>query len=191
MKCLRRKSRLKKGLIIIDFDGTLYNTRIANCLAYVEALREYGYILDKKLFYESYSGMYYLDFLPEIVNSMSTVEKVHEKKVEIYNKYYDIIAENVILYDFLKGIKNDYYLVLLTNASRKNCLEVLKYFDKDNFFDDIVTGDDVEKRKPHNEGINKIIQKYKVPLENILLIEDDIRNVNIPEIKSLVLNNYE
>lgn len=190
MKCLERDCRLKKGLVIVDFDGTLYNTRRANYTAYNEALREYGYFLDMKLFYESYVGLHYLDFLPKFVDDMQIVEKVHEKKVEIYKDYYNLIEENVMLYDLLQGIRDEYYIVILTNASKRNCMEVLRYFQKDTFFDDIVTGDDVKKRKPHNEGINKIIQKYNIPLENVLLIEDDIRNVNKPEIKAFVLNNF-
>lgn len=183
-------NKLKKGLIIVDFDGTLYNTAKANREAYNEALREYGYVIDMKLFQKLYTGMHYLDFLPEIVDSSSMVEKVHNKKVEVYKNYYDSIEENTVLYDLLTGVKEEYYLVILTNASRNNCIGVLRYFGKESFFDDIVTGDDVENRKPHNEGINKILKKFQISEKNTLLIEDDVSNVNIPTIKSLVLYNF-
>ena len=50
-------------LILLDFDGTLADTRRANTLAYVATLREAGYTLTEEEYAARYFGMRCDDFL--------------------------------------------------------------------------------------------------------------------------------
>jgi hypothetical protein len=50
-------------LILLDFDGTLADTRRANTLAYVATLREAGYALTEEEYAAKYFGMRCNEFL--------------------------------------------------------------------------------------------------------------------------------
>ena len=43
-------------LLLLDFDGTLADTRRANTLAYVDALAEEGFELSEELYLQKYFG---------------------------------------------------------------------------------------------------------------------------------------
>ena len=181
---------MKKGLVIVDFDGTLYNTANANYCAYKEALQLYDYEMDKDTYISQYFGSPYLDFLSQIIGDKNLIEKVHERKVMLYTKYYDSIEENKLLFDILMHIRKDYYIALLTNASRKSCIEILRYFKRQNVFDYIVTGDDIKVKRSKCEGVCEIINHFDIPVERVLVIEDDIRNIYENEVQSFVLKNF-
>lgn len=66
---------MKKGLVIVDFDGTLYNTANANYCAYKEALQLYDYEMDKDTYISQYFGSPYLDFLSQIIDDKNLIEK--------------------------------------------------------------------------------------------------------------------
>ena len=53
-------------LILLDFDGTLADTRRANTLAYVATLREAGYTLTEEEYAARYFGMRCDEFLTRI-----------------------------------------------------------------------------------------------------------------------------
>lgn len=53
-------------LILLDFDGTLADTRCANTLAYVATLREAGYTLTEEEYAARYFGMRCDEFLTRI-----------------------------------------------------------------------------------------------------------------------------
>ena len=50
-------------LLLLDFDGTLADTRRANTLAYVATLREAGYTLSEEEYAARYFGMRCEEFL--------------------------------------------------------------------------------------------------------------------------------
>ena len=68
---------------------------------------------------------------------------------------------------------NHNIVCLATTASKKNVENLLKYFEIEDLFDYIITGEDVSNGKPDPEVYNKIIMKYPfVSLDNIYIYED-------------------
>ena len=55
-------------LLLLDFDGTLADTRRANTLAYVATLREAGYTLSEEEYAARYFGMRCLNNLTKAGN---------------------------------------------------------------------------------------------------------------------------
>ena len=53
-------------LLLLDFDGTLADTRRANTLAYVDALAEEGFELSEELYLQKYFGLRCTEFLRDI-----------------------------------------------------------------------------------------------------------------------------
>ena len=56
-------------LIIVDLDGTLFDTKDVNYHAYKEAIAPYGYDMDYKYYCEFCNGRHYLDFLPQVTTT--------------------------------------------------------------------------------------------------------------------------
>lgn len=94
--------------------------------------------------------------------------------------YFDYYSENhwkAELYSGIKEIlgylKNKKYPVgIFTGKGRNASLITLNKLDIDQFFDLIITGDDVEDHKPSPEGILKFVNHFKLKPERVLMIGD-------------------
>lgn len=163
-----------KKLYITDFDGTLVDTREANYLAYKESFKK---IYDYELKYEDYYNNFGLrinELLEKLKLDNDKLSDVKKTKVRVYKKYFDNIRINKTLFLHLYHIKhNDNIVCLATTASKKNVENLLKYFEIDDLFDYIITGEDVSNGKPDPEVYQKIMMKYPfVSSNNIYIYED-------------------
>ena len=163
-----------KKLYITDFDGTLVDTREANYFAYKETLKK---IYDDELKPEDYYNNFGLrinELLEKLNLDTDKLSDVKKAKTQVYKKYFDKIKINKSLYSYMCYAKNNHNIVCLaTTASKKNVENLLKYFEIEDLFDYIITGEDVSNGKPDPEVYNKIIMKYPfVSLNNIYIYED-------------------
>lgn len=72
-------------LILLDFDGTLADTRQANTMAYVATLREAGYTLTEQEYEAHYFGMRYDEFLRRFgIDDPAERERLRQRKIELY-----------------------------------------------------------------------------------------------------------
>ena len=60
----------------------------------------------------------------------------------------------------------------MTTASEKNCHEILNRFGIYDFFDLVLTKDDILKSKPDPEGFNKAMEYFGVSPKNTVIFED-------------------
>ena len=75
-------------LMMIDLDGTLFDTKEVNYRAYQAAMAPYGFNIDFKYYCEFCNGRYYMDFLPQITTSDKTIlSNIHQRKKELYSQY--------------------------------------------------------------------------------------------------------
>lgn len=160
-------------LIIVDLDGTLFDTKDVNYHAYKEAISPYGYDMDYKYYCEFCNGRHYLDFLPQI----TTIDKdiltaMHKAKKEAYKNHLDKAVVNQGLVDIIRRMKGEYKTAIVTTASKKNCYDILRQFDLIGLFDLILTHDDIEKAKPNPEGFLKAMMHFDVKPKNTIIFED-------------------
>mgnify|MGYP004539847273 CR=1 FL=1 len=57
-------------LIIVDLDGTLFDTKDVNYYAYKEAIVPYGYDIDYKYYRKFCNGRHYLDFCRRLLRTI-------------------------------------------------------------------------------------------------------------------------
>lgn len=165
--------RMKDKLVICDLDGTLFDTRNLNFSAYKFALAKFGFDLDKEYFFKECNGRHYKEFLPIIMNNdLTHMEEVHALKKKAYSDFLDKAIENTHLFNIISSLKSTYYLAIVTTASRKNCEEILNKFKHLDLFDLIVSGEDVNNKKPDPEGFLKAINHYKIKEEDCIIFED-------------------
>ena len=160
-------------LAIFDLDGTLFDTRQANYLAYKYALNRYGYDLEREYYFSFCNGKFYMDFLPQLVgNDKSVLHGIHSLKKECYHRFIEEIIPNKHLLYILKSIRSSYKTALVTSASHENVETLLSYFKIVDSFDLIVTQEDVKEKKPSPEGFFSAMSKFGAIPENTMIFED-------------------
>ena len=171
LESLKRKHKVKTKLALFDLDGTLYDTRRVNFFSYKKALETVDCTLDYDYFSEYCNGKHYT-FLPMIMKDISHMEEVHELKKSYYSEFLSETIENEHLFRMILCMKQEYYIGLVTTASRKNSEEILKYHNRLDLFDFIISQEDVEKKKPDPEGFVKAMQRYGINPEDTIIFED-------------------
>lgn len=162
--------------IIFDIDGTLTST---NELIFAS----FNHITEK------YLGKTYSK--EEITNLFGPPEDQILKDMcgdnfEMAKKdYYDFYNNNHHMADLYPGIKdllshlkeNNVLLSIYTGKGKKAGVITLKKLDIHDYFDLIITGDDVVEHKPSAEGINKFIEKFKLEKNQVLMVGDSPADV--------------
>ena len=160
-------------LIIVDLDGTLFDTREVNYLAYRDAMQSFGYKLEREYYYQCCNGKHYLDFLRELTtDDLGILSQIHEMKKIYYRKYLNTAILNKGLYKLLEMCKRTCKIALVTTASKDNTRDILDYFGLAQFFDLILTGDDVNQKKPNPEGFLLAMANFGVTAGDSIVFED-------------------
>ena len=162
----------KTKLAIFDLDGTLFNTDDVNYLSYKEALEPFGIELDREYFVGKCNGRSYKDFLPVIMGDSKDIETVHDSKMNLYTEYLPHAKKNEHLIAMMNGMKDEYYLALVTTASKKNTKEITDYFGITDMFDLCLTKEDIKKTKPDPEGFLAAMEFFNVSAKDTVIFED-------------------
>ncbi len=185
---------LKYKGIIFDIDGTLTFT---NRLIF----DSFNHITNK------YLNKIFSD--EEIIKLFGPTEEVilkqlckenYEAARKDYYKYYQENHFIAQLYDGIRELiidlkKDNVLLSIFTGKGRTSSLITLDELGITDFFDLIVTGDDVENHKPSPEGINKFLEKFNLNPAEVLMIGDSPSDIIASkeasvEIASVVWDSY-
>lgn len=169
-------------LMMIDLDGTLFDTKEINYRAYQEAIEPYGYTIDYKYYCDFCNGRHYLDFLPQITTSDEAILlDMHKRKKDAYCKYLRYGRVNQMLVDLIKARGAECKAALVTTASKQNTYDILNEFGLVGIFDLILTHEDITKYKPNPEGFLKAMAKYNVEPEECVIFEDSSVGIEAAE----------
>jgi HAD superfamily hydrolase (TIGR01549 family) len=162
--------------IIFDIDGTLTST---NELIFAS----FNYIAEK------YLGKHFTN--QEISLMFGPTEDVILKQwcpdnyEEVRKDYYAFYEENHFMADLYPGIidildllkKKKILLSIYTGKGRDASIITLKLLKIYDYFDLIITGDEVTEHKPSPEGITLFQDKFNLPKKNVLMIGDSPTDV--------------
>lgn len=171
-----------KKLAIFDFDGTLFDSIDDVVVCFNKVLTIYGFPTLTRDEYIPCLGGNIDDIVSKVLgdnNTPQNLEKVKKTYLDLYNtskKELTIPFNNS--YESLK-ILQDNNVLLAINSNRLN--DSLNEF-VDKFFPDIdfilIEGhDNVNPSKPDPFGVNKIIDKAKVDLDETVYIGDSITDI--------------
>ena len=119
--------------------------------------------------------MSYKRFLPPIIDNDELLEPIHKLKKELYSKNLERAKINEHLFNIIELIKETYHIAIVTTASKKNCLEILEYFNKKQLFDLIISHEDIINVKPNPEGFIKAMEYFDIePKETIIFEDSDV-----------------
>lgn len=163
-------------LICVDLDGTLLDTIPANAASYRAALEEQGFTVTDEYYAERCNGGYYKEFLCPLMGGdpdPADVERVHDRKKELYGQFLHTVRPNRALFELLQNMRAaGHRLACVTTGSRRNATEVLSHFGCVCWFDLILTSEDVEKSKPDPEGYLRAMAQFGVTPAETMIFED-------------------
>lgn len=162
----------KEYLACFDLDGTLFDTKEVNYFSYRDALLTYGIVLDREYFVTKCNGRHYTEFLPIIMGNAEEIDSVHTQKKIAYQKNLDKARINSHLIRMIKLMKESYNTAIVTTASRKNTVDILKYFGCEDLFDLLITQEDVAEIKPSPEGYIKAMNYFGIDSTHTIIFED-------------------
>lgn len=161
-------------LILLDFDGTLVDTRRANACAYIETLSEVGVALTEEEYLEKYYGVRCIEFMRMLgFEDKAKIAQLRQRKVELYPKYFDTVKLNTELWDWCCMMrKMDTKVWIVSTGHVDNIRNVMRYLSLESGIDGIITGDDVEHSKPAPDPFLEAMRREGVTPEETIIFED-------------------
>ena len=161
-------------LILLDFDGTLADTRMANGRAYIQALSEVGIDISIDKYAAKYFGMRCREFLSDVgIESDEDACKLRRRKVEIYPNYFDSVRLNTPLWEWCQMMRTMGAKVWIVSTGHiDNITNVMRHLNIINGVDGIISGDDVTLPKPNPECFLRAMEIEGVTPHETIIFED-------------------
>lgn len=172
-------------LILLDFDGTLADTRRANTLAYVAALGEAGYTLTEEEYTANYFGMRCEEFLTRFgIADPAERERLRLRKIALYPTFFDTVRLNGPLWEFCRQFRGQGGRVwVVSTGSRANIDNVMRHLGIGGpgtpaseaplgCVDGILSGADVERAKPCPDCFLEAMRREGCTPQQTLIFED-------------------
>jgi len=165
-----------KFAYIFDADGVIINTMESHYICYKIALEEVDVPIDKNQLF-SQAGMtgheqikYFCEKAGRKVDH-SDIEKIYQRKRELYMDYIDTATKIDCNIELLKVLRSKSVLVAIaTGSSKPSILPIIEKFSIE--FDALVTAEDVTRGKPNPDLFLCAAERLGVSPENCIVIED-------------------
>ena len=161
-------------LILLDFDGTLVDTREANALAYIATLEEAGIKITQEEYLAHYFGVRCPEFMRMVgVTDPEKIKALRQRKVELYPNYFSTVKLNEPLWSWCQmqrttGVK----VWIVSTGHRVNIANVMQFLHLEYGIDGIISGDDVERPKPYPDCFLKAMELEGVLPSETIIFED-------------------
>ncbi len=165
--------------IFFDMDGVVSNTEPAHEKADAHIFKGYNVTLDER--WKGIKGMRELEVYRKAIDMYSikgaTPEEILAKKIQIFGKFKEDIRLFSGLHSALAAVKGKYRVALVSSSPRAIVEIVVRRFELEKYFEQIVTGDDVKKGKPDPEPYLKAAAEMRVKPGECVVIEDSINGI--------------
>jgi HAD superfamily hydrolase (TIGR01509 family) len=166
-------------LVIFDLDGVLVDACEWHRVALNQALQEIcNYEIPLEEHNSTFNGLPTKEKL-KILTKQKLVkrkdyEAISQRKQELTLELIQKKAKrSKKKIDMIKALKKQgIHVACFTNSIRETAELMLKKTGVLDLLEELVTNEDVKKPKPSPEGYLKVIRKFKVPKENVVIIED-------------------
>ncbi len=170
-------------VLLIDFDGTLVDTRQANYRAYRDVMKEVNFELNEEQYLSEYFGMRCGEFMRKLGFTDSyEIDRMRRRKIEIYPNHFESITLNKPLWDFAQSFRAQGGKVwIVSTGQTANISNVMNYFALTDKVDGLITGADVRNSKPSPECFLKAMSKEGVTPDECLIFEDSVVGLKAAE----------
>jgi beta-phosphoglucomutase len=168
--------------VIFDWDGTLADTRKAILYSFHAALNEIGVEVEDEQI-DRLIGVGAAETFREILRSKKVtfdealIRKLVECKIQAELQVSDITTLFDGALELLKALKGKTKLGVASMKNRPIIDHLLKTTQLKEFFDAVVTVEDIQRNKPDPEVFLKTAQKLQTAPEHCVVVEDSIFGV--------------
>jgi beta-phosphoglucomutase family hydrolase len=164
-----------KGLIF-DLDGTLADTTPYHFIAWNLASKKFGIDMDKA-FLRKFNGSPGKVIATEIIKKYGmedaiSIEEIIKEKIRQFDKFQHEIKPIIPVTDIVRKYHGIFPMAVGTGGHRKTVIRTLETTGMKNYFDIIVTSNDVDNFKPHPETFLKCAEMMNVEPSHIEVFED-------------------
>ncbi len=167
---------MQTRLLLLDFDGTLVDTRQANYRAYRDVLSEIRINLDEELYLAEYFGMRCGEFLRRMgLTDSYEIDRLRRRKIDIYPEHFHTVRLNEWLWGFAQDFRKQGGKVWVVSTGQTvNIRNVMAHLGLEDKFDGVITGADVKNSKPSPECFLKAMAAEGCKPEETLIFEDSV-----------------
>lgn len=176
--------------VIFDMDGCLVDTESVYRLAWKQAFEEYEIIISIEKI-QSWLGLGWdiiAKQIDEITNDRELTLKVRKKREAIFFEHLENNRVKLMpgTLEILTYAKSQNLVVGLASSTyQEKGLIILEHFELVNYFDYIVFGDEVPRRKPFGDIYLKAIENSGLKSEELLVFEDSLTGCQAAEAAKL------
>lgn len=174
----------KISAIIYDLDDTMVNSDPLHVRAWEELLKEYGHNWSDipEGVRASYLGMRVVDICNAIIDYLNLNidrDEFYRRRIELFLEIVEKELEPMPgLLESLERFKNAGFKMAVASSGAQKYIDlVLDKFSIRNYFDAIVTGDDVKIGKPHPDAYLITAEKLHVDPAACLVLEDATKGI--------------
>lgn len=168
---------MKITTLLFDLDGTLINTNELIIASFMHTL--------EKFYPGKYKREHVIPFMgPTLTESFSTVDanRVNELiteyrrfNVEMHDEF---VEEYETVYETIETLHEKGYKIGIVTTKARNVVEMgLSFSRLKQFFDVVVTIDDVQNAKPHPEPIQLALEKLEASPEETIMVGDNYHDI--------------
>ena len=161
-------------LIILDFDGTLADTRTANSRAYVAALAEEGIALSEEEYLARFFGKRCSEFLTEMgITDPAAADRIRRRKIELYPTFFDSVRLNRPLWEFCQSFRAQGTAVWIASTGQPdNLRNAMRHLGLESGIDGIIDGSGVCESKPSPECFLTVMERVGATPAETIIFED-------------------
>lgn len=172
---------MRRNTILFDMDGVLIDSEIAMATAAIDALEQYG-ISPVREDFIPFTGMGAKDYIGGVANQYGLTYTTAMKD-ETYRIYEQERTNLIEVFDGIRDmiieLKRRGYRIAVASAAdlvkvRAN-LRCIGFAPSD--FDAVITGNDVEQKKPDPEIYRKAAAAIGVALDDCIVVEDAVAGI--------------
>lgn len=169
-----------KKAICFDLDGVLVDACEWHRIAFNESLQEFtGNSISLDDHNKIFNGLPTFKKLELLgINDTKLIEKISNRKQEITEKLINNLCVDIKKIELLKYLKSKNFLIgCVTNSIRKTTELMLSKTGQINFFDTIITNQDIKNPKPSSEGYITAMVRLQCLPRNTWIVEDSDKGI--------------
>ena len=167
-----KKGKYMKNLIIFDCFGVLLKYDVSYVWLCKNLSAEYTEYLRKEIFPKADRGEISMQELFQLFS-----DKTKKDILTIQNEFLELSQVNYNMVEFIRELKKDNYVVLLSNCPKGFLNKILTENQLDNLFDKVIISCDYHLIKPDIAIFNVALNSFYGKFNKSIFIDDNIKNI--------------